>query len=83
MEVTSTVPPGPGGLICFKYPVHFAAPLAATARYGNSARFADTLTVAIQMADSSYGLLESERPAWDNLQAPLRGVGTYLVVAPR
>ena len=83
VDVTTTVPPGPGGLICFKYPVHFAAPVAATARYGTSGSFEEALAVAIQREDGSYGLLESERPAWDNLQAPLRSAGTYLVVAPR
>jgi hypothetical protein len=83
VEIATTLPLERGALIRFKYPVHFAPPLAATARYGTAGQLERALAVAIRLEDGSYGLLESERPASDNLEAPLRGAGTYLVVAPR
>lgn len=82
-DVTLTVPPGPGARIRFKYPVHFAAPVAALRRYGSAARFERALAIAARQPGGAYGLLPSSRPASDNLEAPLAGSGTYLVVAPR
>jgi hypothetical protein len=83
IDVTTTAPPGPGALVRFKYPVHFAAPVAAIARYGSTVRFERALSVATRLESGQWGLLPSERPASDNLQAPLTASGTYLVVAPR
>jgi hypothetical protein len=83
VDVTTTLPPGPGAFIRFRYPVHFAAPQAAIARYGSAVRVELALSVAMRLPSGSYGLLPSERPASDNLQAPLGGTGTYLVVARR
>ena len=83
IEVTSTVPPGRGALVRFRYPVHFAAPVAALAQYGSTARLEQALSIATRQAGGKWGLLPSERPASDNLQAPLGASGTYLVVAPR
>jgi hypothetical protein len=82
-EVTSTLPLGPGALIRFKYPVHFAAPVAALRRYGGATQVERALSVATLLPGGSWGLLSSERPASDNLQAPLPASGIYLVVAPR
>jgi hypothetical protein len=82
-DVTLSVPPGPGAAIRFKYPVHFAAPVAALRRYGSAARLERSLAIARRLPSGEYGLLPSSRPASDNLEAPLRGTGTYLVVAPR
>jgi len=83
VDLTSSVPPGRGAVIRFKYPVHFAAPLAALARYGSDFRFEQALAIAHQLDSGAFGLLPSRRPALDNLEADLRGPGTYLVVAPK
>jgi hypothetical protein len=83
LDLASTVLPLPGSTIRFNYPVHFAPPLAAVQRYGSAVRYERALAVAVRTADGRYQLLASERPASDNLQAPLPGPGTYLVAAPR
>lgn len=83
VDVTLTVPPGPGALIRFKYPVHFAAPVAALRRYGSASRVERALVIGSRQPNGAYGLLPSSRPASDNLEAPLSASGTYLVVAPR
>jgi len=83
MDVTTSLAPKRGALIRFKYPVHFAPPVAAITRYGSPAGLERALQVAIRLDGGNYGLLVSERPSLDNLQAPLTGSGTYLVVAPR
>ena len=83
IDVTTTVPPGPGALVRFRYPVHFAAPVAALARYGGTVRLERALAIATRLESGEWGLLPSERPASDNLQAPLGASGSYLVVAPR
>lgn len=83
IDLTSSTPPGRGAQIRFSYPVHFAAPIAALKRYSDAGGVERALSIAVQVGDGRYGLLASERPALDNLQAELRGAGTYLVVAPR
>jgi hypothetical protein len=83
IDVTSTVSPGPGAQVRFKYPVSFAAPVAALARYGSPARLERALSIATRLEGGKWRLLPSERPASDNLQAALAASGTYLVVAPR
>jgi hypothetical protein len=83
VDVTLTVPPGPAALIRFKYPVHFAAPVAAIRRYGSASRVERALVIGARQPSGAYGLLPSTRPASDNLEAPLPGSGTYLVVVPR
>jgi hypothetical protein len=83
VDITSPVPPGPGALLRFKYPIHFAAPVAALAQYGSSARLEQALSIGLRREDGSCALLPSDRPAYDNLEAPLGATGTYLVVAPK
>jgi hypothetical protein len=83
VEIETSAPPRPGGVVRFKYPVHFAAPVEAIARYGSRARFERALSVARLREDGKWQLLPSERPGQDNLQAELKGGGTYLVVARR
>ncbi len=83
VDITASFPPGPGSTVRFKYPVHFAAPVEALARYGSRARFERALSVVYLIAGDQYRLLESARPGPDNLEARLRGTGTYLVAAPR
>jgi hypothetical protein len=83
LTVESSVSPGAGARMRFKYPVHFAAPLAGLTRYGSSARFERALLILVRLDNGAWGVLPSTRPASDNLEAPLRGAGTYLVAAPR
>ncbi len=83
LTLTTSTPPAAGARLRFKYPVHFAAPAAGLARYGSVARFERALVVLVRLEDGGWGLLPSSRPAADNLEAPLRGPGTYLVAAPR
>lgn len=83
--VTITSAPGfvAGAVLKFKYPVHFVAPAAASAKYGNPALFEQALAIAVRQPDSLFRLLPSTRPAADNLEAPIPGPGVYIVAAPR
>lgn len=83
VDVTITSPPAKGSTIRFKYPVHFSAPLAGTARYGSVLRFERALAIAALKEARLFSLMPSTRPASDNLEALLAGTGTYLVAAPR
>lgn len=83
VTIESSLPPGPSARVRFKYPVHFAAPRAALERFGSRARYERALLVLVRVSEGSWGTLTSTRPASDNLEAPLRGTGAYLVAAPR
>ncbi len=83
LEVTMSPDSPRGATIRFKYPVHFSAPPAALTQYGSVAGYEQALLIARQLTPTTYGLLASNRPASDNLQAALPGSGTYLVAAPR
>ncbi|HEU5358551.1 MAG TPA: hypothetical protein VFU45_05510 [Gemmatimonadales bacterium] len=83
LEVRTDAPFGPGVVLTFKYPVHFAPPAAAIARYGSRAAFERRLVIARRNADGTLALLASGRPAGDNLSALLNTPGTYVVAAPR
>jgi hypothetical protein len=83
LDLATTVLPRGGGVIRFKYPVHFSAPLDAIRRYGSQARYEQALRIATLVDGTNYALLPSQRPASDNLLAALPGPGTYLVAAPR
>lgn len=83
LDLATTVVPRPGATIRFKYPIHFAAPLAALARYGSRARYERALAIGTLIDGTNYALLASTRPASDNLQAALPGPGTFVVAAPR
>jgi len=75
--------PGPGASIRFRYPMHIAPPLAAESRYGTRTKLEAALVIGRVLEDGAIGLLASSRPASDNLEAPLAGAGTYLLIAPR
>ena len=84
VEVRMSMEPRGGASIRFKYPVHFSAPIAAVRKYGGTGHYERALAVARQVSSiAGYGLLASERPSSDNLQAALQGSGLYLVAAPR
>ncbi|MEP7326500.1 MAG: hypothetical protein ABI836_11170 [Gemmatimonadota bacterium] len=72
-----------GAILRFEYPVHFSAPSAAIAKYGNAARYEAALSIGHQEADGRFHLLTSTRPAADVLQATIPGPGIYIVAAPR
>jgi hypothetical protein len=67
----------------FEYPVHFSAPAAAIAKYGNAARYEAALAIGHQQDDGDFHLLPSSRPAADVLQATIPGAGVYIVAAPK
>jgi hypothetical protein len=83
VTISSNKPFGEGARLTFKYPVHFAAPLAATQKYGNRAQFERALGIGIREEDGRFRLLQSTRPAADNLTAAIPGPGVFLVAAPR
>ncbi|MEO8295008.1 MAG: hypothetical protein ABI613_05775 [Gemmatimonadota bacterium] len=83
VTVTSTPAFKPGAVLRFKYAVHFAAPVAASQKYGNPALFERALAVAVEQKDGQFKLLPSTRPAADNLAATIPGPGVYMVAAPR
>lgn len=83
VTITSTPAFTTGAVLRFKYPVHFVAPAAATAKYGNPALFERALAIGARQPDSLVKLLVSTRPAADNLEAGISGPGTYIVAAPR
>jgi hypothetical protein len=84
VDITTSIEPAKGAFIRFKYPVHFSAPIAAVEKYRDVGRYERALSIVRQVGSTSnYGLLPSDRPSSDNLQAALPGSGAYLVAAPR
>jgi hypothetical protein len=83
VDVASSVQPDKAGIIRFKYPVHFSAPLGALQKYGTRLRYELALQVGRETDDQKYALYESLRRASDNLEATLVVPGRYLVGAPR
>jgi len=79
--VTSAEFAGEGALV-FRYARNFLAPMGSTARYPDNSALERALSVAWLQPDATLLLLPSRRPAADNLQAPLRAGGRYLLVAP-
>lgn len=83
LKITSSLPWKYPARLTFRYPVHFAAPMAARLRYDSDFSYERALVIVRQGSDGRYTLLASERPATDNLAAPIPEPGTYLVAAPR
>ena len=83
LEVEMPRAPGPGASLRFRYPMHIAPPLAAETRYGTRTKLEAALVIGRVLEGGAIGLLASSRPASDNLEAPLVGAGTYLLIAPR
>ncbi len=83
LDLGLSATPRRGATIRFKYPVHFLAPVAALRKHGSAVRFERTLSVARRIEGERFALLPSDRPASDNLRAPLPGPGTYLVAGVR
>jgi len=83
MDVAMTVIPARGATIRFKYPVHFSAPRDAIQRYGSRVRFERALSIGMLAEGNNYAMLNSLRPASDNLEAAVPGPGTYIIAAPQ
>jgi hypothetical protein len=82
VDLTSSVPFGPGASIVFRYPRYFSAPPRALQVYGSDMAFERALAIGRLQPDDQVLLLPSTRPASDNLQAAIPSAGTYLVGAP-
>ena len=72
-----------GASIIFKFARHFEAPTAAIKKYGSAAAFERELAIGRLNDDGSILLLATRRPNEDNLSAPLKGNGSYVVAGPR
>ena len=83
LEVSSSLPIGPGASLVFKYPRFFSAPARARAVYGNDAVYERALAVGQLQTNGMLSLLPSTRPAADVLRAPLPAAGSYVVAAPQ
>jgi len=83
VDIEATRPLGSGARLTFKYPVHFAPPLAARNRYASRGAFERALGIGHVTGDGRIVLLPSTQPASDNLEAEIPGLGRYLVAAPR
>jgi hypothetical protein len=95
VELTVRVRPGVYGLdidckagtsgarIVFKYARHFEAPNAAEKKYGSAAGFERELAIGRLNDDGTILLLATRRPNEDNLSAPIKGNGAYVVAGPR
>ena len=84
IDVASSVEPDQSGIIRFKYPVHFSAPLGAVQKYGTALRYQLALQIGRETSDSGkYAMYESLRRASDNLEATMVVPGRFLVGAPR
>ena len=83
LDITADVPIGPGAELVFKYPLHFSSPAGALERYGTDAAFEQVLFIGRLLDDGRVAVLESTRPASDNLRAVLPTGGTYVVAGPR
>jgi hypothetical protein len=69
--------------IIFKYARHFEAPNAAEQKFGSATAFERDLAIGRLNDDGTILLLPTRRPNQDNLSAPLRGNGSYVVAGPK
>lgn len=95
VELTLRVRPGVYGLdidckvetvgarIMFKYARHFEAPTAALKKYGSNEAFERQLVIGRLNGDSTILLLATRRPNQDNLNAGIKGNGSYVVAGPQ
>ncbi len=83
LDVRASARIGPGATISFRYPRYFSAPPSESGTYANSVELERALAIGHVIDSARVALLPSSRPAADNLRAPLRTDGTYLVAAPK
>lgn len=72
-----------GARVVFKYARHFEAPNAATDKFGSATAFERDLAIGRLNDDGTILLLPTRRPNQDNLSAPIRGNGSYVVAGPK
>jgi hypothetical protein len=83
LDIAMTLLPENPGVIRFKYPVHFRAPVDAIRKYGSAIAYEHALQIGREEQDGRYALYLSTRRASDNLESILVGPGRYAVGAPR
>ena len=72
-----------GARLVFKYARHFEAPNAAEQKFGSATAFERDLAIGRLNDDGTILLLPTRRPNQDNLSAPIRGNGSYVVAGPK
>jgi len=72
-----------GARIVFKYARHFEAPNAAEEKFGSATAFEHDLAIGRLNDDGTILMLPTRRPNQDNLSAPIRGNGSYVVAGPK
>jgi hypothetical protein len=83
LDIAMTLLPDGPGVIRFKYPVHFRAPVDAIRKYGSAIAYEHALQIGREEQDGRYALYLSTRRASDNLESIMVGPGRYAVGAPR
>ncbi|HET6837618.1 MAG TPA: hypothetical protein VFH24_06210, partial [Gemmatimonadales bacterium] len=83
-DFTTSLPFRPGqAAATFAYGRYFSAPARARQVYGSDVAFERALSVGQLLTDGQVSLLSTDRPAPDNVHAPLPTAGSYVVAAPR
>lgn len=82
VTITSEAPIKSGAVLVFKYAYHFSRPSGA-GRYRTNVELEEALFVGRLQDDGRVAVLQSTRPASDNLQAVIPAGGTYSVAALR
>jgi hypothetical protein len=72
-----------GARLVFKHARHFEAPNAAEQKFGSATAFEHDLAIGRLNDDGTILLLPTRRPNQDNLSAPIRGNGSYVVAGPK
>jgi hypothetical protein len=82
VTITSETPIKSGAVLVFKYAYHFSRP-SGTDRYRTNVELEEALFIGRIQDNETVAVLQSTRPASDNLQAVIPAGGTYGVAALR
>ncbi len=82
VDITSDAPIKSGAVLVFKYAYHFSRPAGAE-RYQTDVELEEALFIGRLQENGMVAVLQSTRPASDNLQAIVPAGGTYVVAAFR
>ncbi len=83
LDVRASAKIGAGASVVFKYPRYFTTLAGDAGKYATTVELERALAVGQVLDSARIALLPSTRPAADNLQAPLRTEGLYLVAAAK
>jgi hypothetical protein len=83
VDVTTSLPLATGATLTFKYARYFTAPARAKAAYGTDVLYERALAIGQIQPGGRLGLLQSTRPASDNISSALPASGRYLVAAAK